>query len=156
MLTYHTMRLGDRIVKIHELAIQRRSTTSRDAVFCPEMVFRRRSECEAEDRPLPWYTLGPHSSAGATYDSFHGGQPESAPRVLSPGMEPVEGFENYFVVGIVEADPVVPDMVRRDIPLVFGDAQLDPRVVGGPGVLPGILQPASKLRRVRAAFGGFP
>ena len=65
----------------------------------------------------------------AGYDSLHGGQPESGPCELSPGMQPLEGSENYFVVGVVEADSIVADVVDRDIILVLDDAKFDPSVI---------------------------
>jgi len=59
------------------------------------------------------------------HDSFDGSQPKSGPLELLLGMEALEGLENFLVVGVVEADPVVPDMVDWNIPVVFGDTQLE-------------------------------
>ena len=66
----------------------------------------RGSERKAEDRPLSRDALAPHAPAVATHDALHGGEPESAPGELLPGMEPLEGLENYSVVSVVEADPI--------------------------------------------------
>jgi len=57
-------------------------------------------------------------------------------------MEPVEGLENYFVLGVVEADP----LLSRSAFSASLRSVISTRSCG---------LPASKLRRVGAAFGGF-
>ena len=106
----------------------------------PTPVRRWWSEGEAEDRSLSGDAVGPHSSTVATHDSFDGGQPESAPRVLSLRMESLEGFEDDLTVGLGEADPIVSDVVDGPISLVLDDTQLDSSVIDGSGVLPRILE----------------
>ena len=59
-------------------------------------------------------------------------------------MEPLEGSKNYLVLGVVEADPIVADVVDRDIILVFNDAEFDPSVIARSGVLPRILEQVSQ------------
>ena len=108
--------------------------------WAPTTVRRRRSKREVEDRSLRRDAFGPHPSAVATHDSHDDGQPESASRKFCPGMEPLEGLENYLAVGVVEADPIVSHMVDRDIPVGFGDANLDPSVIARSGELPCILE----------------
>jgi hypothetical protein len=55
-------------------------------------------------------------------------------------MEPLEGSKNYLVLGVVEADPIVADVVDRDIILVLNDAEFDPSVIAGSGILPCVLE----------------
>ena len=55
-------------------------------------------------------------------------------------MEPLEGLEDFLTVGVVEADPIVSDVVGRDTTPVLGDAQLDPSVIARSRVLPCILK----------------
>ena len=55
-------------------------------------------------------------------------------------MEPLRGSEDDLTFGVVEADPIVPDVVGSETTLFLDDAQLDPGVSAVCGVLPCVLE----------------